>query len=65
MKRVFISGGAGFIGSHFVEKLLEDRNIETIMAYDNLSSGSLERIAHLMVENVCSFARETFVRLTR
>ena len=34
---ILVTGGAGFIGSHLVEKLLHEKNIVT--AYDNLSSG--------------------------
>ena len=37
-----ITGGAGFIGSHIVEKLLE--NNYNVIIIDNLSSGSIENI---------------------
>ncbi len=37
MKKWFIVGGAGMIGSHFVDQLLSDNNQVTI--YDNFSSG--------------------------
>ena len=40
--KVLITGGAGFIGSHIVEKLLE--NNYNIIIIDNLSSGSIENI---------------------
>lgn len=36
--RYFISGGAGFIGSHFIERLLADGN--TVTVYDNMVSGN-------------------------
>ncbi len=39
-ERYFVSGAAGFIGSHLVETLLEEGNIVT--GYDNLSSGKME-----------------------
>lgn len=39
---VLITGGAGFIGSHIVDKLLQD-NCKVIVV-DNLSSGSLENL---------------------
>jgi len=38
-RRVFISGGAGFIGSHLVNLLLEERQTEQIVIFDNFSSG--------------------------
>lgn len=37
--RVFISGGAGFIGSHFVRQLLRDENVREVVIFDNFSSG--------------------------
>lgn len=35
----FIVGGAGFIGSHFVHRLLADRETARVTIYDNMSSG--------------------------
>ena len=43
--RVFITGGAGFIGSHLADALLE-RGHE-VLILDNLSTGSIDNIAHL------------------
>lgn len=43
--KALITGGAGFIGSHLAEELL-DRGHE-VVALDNLSTGSLHNIAHL------------------
>src|SRR5687767_7496768 len=43
--RVLITGGAGFVGSHLAEALL-DRGDE-VFALDNLSTGSIENITHL------------------
>ncbi len=39
IERVFIAGGAGFIGSHFVEHLLAKPQIKLITVFDNFSSG--------------------------
>lgn len=39
--KILITGGAGFIGSHIIEKLKNEHNICVI---DNLSSGNLENI---------------------
>jgi UDP-glucose 4-epimerase len=38
-KRVFVSGGAGFIGSHLVRSLLGGRSVERVVIFDNFSSG--------------------------
>jgi len=44
-KRVVITGGAGFIGSHLAEELAENNEVVVI---DNLSTGKLENIKHLI-----------------
>jgi UDP-glucose 4-epimerase len=38
-ERFFIAGGAGFIGSHFVDRLLGREDIRQVTVYDNFSSG--------------------------
>jgi len=43
--RYLITGGAGFIGSHLTERLLEQG--ERVVLLDNLSTGSMENIRHL------------------
>jgi len=40
--RAFVAGGAGFIGSHTVAKLLCDPAVEGVTVYDNFSSGKRE-----------------------
>ena len=42
--RVIITGGAGFIGSHLVDRFLADGH--TVVALDNLSTGSVRNIEH-------------------
>jgi UDP-glucose 4-epimerase len=37
--RYCIVGGAGFIGGHFVDRLLADTGVERVTVYDNFSSG--------------------------
>jgi UDP-glucuronate decarboxylase len=44
-KRVLVTGGAGFLGSHLVDRLLERG--DEILCVDNLSTGAKENIAHL------------------
>jgi dTDP-glucose 4,6-dehydratase len=43
--RILVTGGAGFIGSHFCDRLLEEGH--RIVVVDNLITGSIENIAHL------------------
>ena len=38
-RRYFIVGGAGFIGSHFADRLLADAAVTGVTLYDNFSSG--------------------------
>jgi UDP-glucose 4-epimerase len=45
---VLITGGAGFVGSHLAEALLERR--DEVFVLDNLSTGSIDNIAHLKSE---------------
>lgn len=47
--RYLITGGAGFIGSHLAERLL-DRGDE-VLILDNLSTGGMENIRHLKVHD--------------
>jgi UDP-glucose 4-epimerase len=44
MTRYFVTGGAGFIGSHLVDRLVRQGDVVTV--YDNLSSGKKEWIEH-------------------
>jgi dTDP-glucose 4,6-dehydratase len=43
--RVLLTGGAGFIGSHFCDRLISEGH--EVLVYDNLITGSRENIAHL------------------
>jgi len=45
-KRVLITGGAGFLGSHLCDRFLQEGN--RVIAMDNLVTGSLGNIEHLM-----------------
>ena len=38
-RKFFLAGGAGFIGSHFTDRLLCDQSVEAVTLYDNFSSG--------------------------
>lgn len=46
MKKILITGGAGFIGSHLCKRLLEEGN--EVICVDNFYSGSKDNIVELM-----------------
>lgn len=46
MKRILVSGGAGFIGSHLCTRLLDEGH--DVICLDNFFTGSKENIIHLM-----------------
>jgi UDP-glucose 4-epimerase len=52
--RILITGGAGFIGSHLAERLLDSGRKVAIL--DDLSTGRFENIAHLVERPGFSFA---------
>ncbi|MDR3011550.1 MAG: SDR family oxidoreductase [Sphingobacterium sp.] len=45
-KRILVSGGAGFIGSHLCERLLKDGN--EVVCMDNFFTGDKSNIVHLL-----------------
>lgn len=46
MKRILVTGGAGFIGSHLCERLLKEGN--EVICLDNYFTGSKSNIIHLL-----------------
>jgi UDP-glucuronate decarboxylase len=46
MKKILVTGGAGFIGSHLCERLLKEGN--EVICLDNYFTGSKRNILHLM-----------------
>ena len=75
-KRILVTGGAGFVGSHMVERLLEEYPKATIKVVDNLWRGRLRNLVdektgvemldflkHVCVEDLTE--PEVAVRLTK
>jgi UDP-glucose 4-epimerase len=51
-----ITGGAGFIGSHLAEELIEKRYKVTLI--DNFSTGKIDNIQHLLSSDLLNVVRE-------
>lgn len=49
MKRILVTGGAGFIGSHLCERLVSEGNV--VICLDNFYTGSKENVWHLLGEH--------------
>ena len=45
MKRILVTGGAGFLGSHLIDRLLEQGH--AIVCIDNLQTGAMVNISHV------------------
>src|SRR3989344_1804769 len=58
-KKILITGGAGFIGSHLAEKLLQAG--EEVFVIDDLSTGSFKNIAHLKNNKNFHFTKGTIL----
>lgn len=59
MKRILITGGAGFIGSHLCEKLLAEGN--DVICLDNFFTGSKDNIRHLIGNNRFELVRHDVI----
>lgn len=60
MKRILVTGGAGFIGSQLCERLLNEGN--DVICLDNFVSGSKKNIEHLMDNHYFELVRHDILQ---
>ena len=58
-KRICITGGAGFLGSHLCDRLVKEGN--DVICVDNLFTGSKDNIRHLLNEPYFEFIRHDVI----
>lgn len=46
MKRILVAGGAGFLGSHLIDRLVEQGH--AVICMDNLQTGAMANISHVL-----------------
>jgi UDP-glucose 4-epimerase len=60
--RILITGGAGFIGSHLVDRLIAEGHDVTVI--DNLSVGSIQNVAHHLDDDRFQFVCDSILNET-
>ena len=58
-KIILVTGGAGFIGSHAIDKFL-NKNFE-VRSFDNLSGGNIKNIEHLKKINLLNLRLQIYL----
>ncbi len=61
MKKILVTGGAGFLGSHLCDRLLKSGN--SVICVDNLHTGSMRNVSHLFRNRNFTFIRRDVTRL--
>lgn len=59
MKKILVTGGAGFIGSHLCERLVNEGNY--VVCLDNLFTGDIKNIEHLQKEENFKFVNHDII----
>jgi UDP-glucuronate decarboxylase len=59
MKRILVTGGAGFIGSHLCDRLVAEGN--NVICLDNYFTGAKENIAHLLDSHYFEMIRHDII----
>lgn len=59
-KRILVTGGAGFLGSHLCERLIKEGN--DVICLDNLFTGNKDNIRHLLGNRYFEFIRHDVVQ---
>ena len=54
--KILVTGGAGFIGSNLVERLLKDERVSAVRVLDNLATGTLENIKEFFSNSKFQFS---------
>jgi len=60
--RILVTGGAGFIGSHLTDRLL-DRGFD-VYVIDNLSSGSIKNLSKCISSLIDAGSKYVILRMT-
>ncbi len=55
MKRILVTGGAGFLGSHLCDRLIKEGN--DVICVDNLFTGNKDNVRHLLSNPYFEFIR--------
>jgi UDP-glucuronate decarboxylase len=59
MKRILVTGGAGFIGSHLCQRLHDEGHF--VFCLDNLYSGNSSYISHLLISDRFQFIHQSVI----